>query len=99
MPETKVLNPHDAEKVEKILCEVRRTCGPAPNSRLPAPIPRVGIRSRLQITTSADGRRGRFRSGVWERKVVRGVVDESGKFGDLESSKTAQEQSEQRGED
>ena len=34
-----------------------------------------------------------------ERKVIGGVVSESGKFGDLESGKTAQQQSDQRGED
>src|SRR6201987_6303029 len=50
MPESKVLCPHDAEKVGKVLGEVRRRDGPATNSHLLAPVrwvgPDLGSRSR-----------------------------------------------------
>lgn len=98
MPATEVLCPHDAEEVEKILREVRRTNGAATNSR---PLPPIrGWKSfQLHDTTLGDSRRGCFLLSAEEREVVICVVSELEEFGGLEGSKTAEQQSDQRSED
>jgi len=98
IPKAEVLCPDDAEEAEKILRGVSRTSAAAKNSRRLALI--RGWKSlRLHRKTFADNHRRRFLPVVQEREVVGGVVGESGKFGDLESRKTAQEQPKERGED
>ena len=98
MPENEVLRPHDAEEVEKILREVRRTNGAATKSR-PLPPIRGWKRLRLDDMTLGDIRRGCFLSSAEEREVVICVVSELEEFGGLEGSKTAEQQSDQRSED
>jgi hypothetical protein len=94
----KVLCPHDAEEVEKILCGVRRTCGAAPNSPRLALI--RGCKScRLHRNTLTNNRRRCFVLRVREREVVGDVVSELEEFGGFKGRKTAEQQSDQRDED
>ena len=95
---TKVLCPDNAEEVEKILRGVRRTCGAAPSS-LRLALMRGWKSSRLHRNTLTNNRRRCFGLGVQEREVVRGVVSELEEFGGFKGRKTAEQQSDQRGED
>jgi hypothetical protein len=94
----RVLCPHDAEEVEKILRGVRRISVAAPNS------PRLALirgwkSSRLHRNTLTNNRRRCFVLRLREREVVGGVVSELEEFGGFKGRKTAEQQSDQRDED
>src|ERR1700747_3442090 len=94
----RVLCPHDAEEVEKILRGVRRISVAAPNS------PRLALirgwkSSRLHRNTLTHNRRRSFVLRWREREVVGGVVSELEEFGGFKGRKTAEQQSNQRDED